>query len=216
MALETGTRIDDLVTTNPAAGDNVSEGDDHLRLIKTCVQGSFPSLGATAVTKTASEINDLATLTGTETLTNKTLTSPVVNTPTVNGSPGYGLVMLDTPTSLVSASSTTEDTWTSYSGTALSSLSAKIAIVYFEANVQVVSAVFNNCQLHLRKGGSSVVNRLVGNVFMSEAGTDSRDTTFGVEAMIALDASGHFDYKFEGGVSSGTGAVTILLNGYYV
>ncbi len=74
MGLETGTRIEDLNTTNPAAGDNVSEGDDHLRLIKTCVQGSFPSLGATAVTKTAAEINDLVEQ------TNPTLNGDVAGT----------------------------------------------------------------------------------------------------------------------------------------
>ena len=35
MALETGSYIDDLVVTNPVAGDDVAQGDDHLRLIKT-------------------------------------------------------------------------------------------------------------------------------------------------------------------------------------
>ena len=61
MALESGvTYIDDLVATNPVgATDNVDEGDDHIRNIKTAVQGSFPSLGNAAVTKTAAEINDL-------------------------------------------------------------------------------------------------------------------------------------------------------------
>lgn len=44
MALETGTHIDDLVITNPVgATDKVAVGDDHLRLIKTCVIGSLPT-----------------------------------------------------------------------------------------------------------------------------------------------------------------------------
>ena len=34
MGLETGTYIDSLNSSNPTAGDAVSEGDDHLRLIK--------------------------------------------------------------------------------------------------------------------------------------------------------------------------------------
>lgn len=60
MALEPSFNyIDDLVDTNPETGDNVNEGDDHLRGIKSAVQGSFPSLGSAAVTKTAAEINDL-------------------------------------------------------------------------------------------------------------------------------------------------------------
>ena len=47
MALETGvTYIEDLVDTNPVAGDDVEEGQNHLNIIKTAVQGSFPNLGA--------------------------------------------------------------------------------------------------------------------------------------------------------------------------
>ena len=44
MGLETGTYIDDLVSTNPLAADNVSQGDNHLRLIKAVLKASFPSV----------------------------------------------------------------------------------------------------------------------------------------------------------------------------
>ena len=44
MALETGNFINNLVPANPPAGDPVSQGDDHLRLIKKVVQQSFPSV----------------------------------------------------------------------------------------------------------------------------------------------------------------------------
>ena len=44
MALETGNYINILVPANPPAGDPVSQGDDHLRLIKKVVQQSFPSV----------------------------------------------------------------------------------------------------------------------------------------------------------------------------
>ena len=59
MALEdlTGTKyIDDLVSTNPAAGDNVSEGDDHIRGIKNVLKTTFPSIDG-AVTATDTELN---------------------------------------------------------------------------------------------------------------------------------------------------------------
>jgi hypothetical protein len=60
MSLEVGTRIQDLVATNPVgATDFVSQGDDHIRLLKVCIQGSFPSLGANAVTASADELNIL-------------------------------------------------------------------------------------------------------------------------------------------------------------
>ena len=44
MALESATYIDELVSTNPLASDNVSQGDNHLRLIKSVLQSSFPSV----------------------------------------------------------------------------------------------------------------------------------------------------------------------------
>jgi hypothetical protein len=40
MGLETGSVISDLVITNPTAGDPTSQGDDHLRLLKTVLKGT--------------------------------------------------------------------------------------------------------------------------------------------------------------------------------
>ena len=64
MGLETGDRIEDLDVQWPSGTDNVSQGDDHLRLIKRCMQGSFPNLGSGQVTKTAEELNQSGTPTG--------------------------------------------------------------------------------------------------------------------------------------------------------
>ena len=44
MGLETGNYITDFTITNPTASDNVSQGDDHLRLVKKLVKQSFPSV----------------------------------------------------------------------------------------------------------------------------------------------------------------------------
>ena len=98
MALESATYISDLVATNPTATDPKSQGDDHLRLVKSAIKATFPNV-AGAVTPTHTEINYLAgvtsaiqtqldakgtvTLTGSQTLSNKTLASPVMTgTPT--------------------------------------------------------------------------------------------------------------------------------------
>lgn len=43
MALESGTYVKDLVSTNPPGTDAISQGDDHIRLIKSVLQNSFPS-----------------------------------------------------------------------------------------------------------------------------------------------------------------------------
>lgn len=44
MALETGSFIDDLVTTNPESDDPLAEIDDHFQLIKGVLKASLPGL----------------------------------------------------------------------------------------------------------------------------------------------------------------------------
>lgn len=56
MALESATYISDLVTTNPAGGDQKSTLDDHARLTKTVLKNSFPGVSG-AVTPTHTELN---------------------------------------------------------------------------------------------------------------------------------------------------------------
>jgi hypothetical protein len=58
MGLETATYISQLVATNPLATDPISQGDDHLRLIKSVLQAQFSGLsGTTAVTADGAEMN---------------------------------------------------------------------------------------------------------------------------------------------------------------
>lgn len=45
MGLETATTIEELVSSNPDPSDNVSQGDDHLRLIKEVLKTTFPGSG---------------------------------------------------------------------------------------------------------------------------------------------------------------------------
>lgn len=62
MPLESATYIAQLVATNPITTDEISQGDDHLRLIKSTLQTQFPNLGTTvAVTGTATELNAATT-----------------------------------------------------------------------------------------------------------------------------------------------------------
>ena len=49
MGVETASWVTQLVATNPVVGDPVGEGDDHLRMIKTVLQNSFPSSSTTAI-----------------------------------------------------------------------------------------------------------------------------------------------------------------------
>jgi hypothetical protein len=57
MPLESSfTYISDLVATNPAVGDNVSVGDDHIRGIKATILATFPNITG-AITATHTELN---------------------------------------------------------------------------------------------------------------------------------------------------------------
>jgi hypothetical protein len=56
MAIETFGFIDDLNAANPTATDNVSEGDDHLRGLKTTLKNTFPNVTG-AITATETELN---------------------------------------------------------------------------------------------------------------------------------------------------------------
>ena len=68
MGLETASYISELVDTNPTASDPVSQGDNHLRLIKSVLQSQFSGLsGTTAVTADGAEMNLLDGCTATTT-----------------------------------------------------------------------------------------------------------------------------------------------------
>lgn len=54
--LETGTYIDSLNASNPVSTDSLALADDHMRLIKSTIKNSFPSV-AGAVNATHTEIN---------------------------------------------------------------------------------------------------------------------------------------------------------------
>jgi len=62
MGLETGTYISDLVNTNPdGAVDNISEGDDHFRLLKDLLLNTLTNANG-AINPTPAEFNKLAGL----------------------------------------------------------------------------------------------------------------------------------------------------------
>ena len=58
MALETGTYISDLNSSNPVATDGLAQADDHIRLVKSTIKATLPNLTG-AVTSTQAELNIL-------------------------------------------------------------------------------------------------------------------------------------------------------------
>ena len=68
MGLESATYISELDSANPTATDPISQGDDHLRLIKAVLKNQFSGLsGTTAVTADGAEMNLLNGCTATTT-----------------------------------------------------------------------------------------------------------------------------------------------------
>jgi len=60
MALETSTYINGLVATNPTSSDNVGDGDNHIRLLKSTIKATFPNVSG-AVSSTHTAINSAVT-----------------------------------------------------------------------------------------------------------------------------------------------------------
>lgn len=60
MGLEATTYINGLVVTNPLGNDPKSQGDDHIRLIKSTLKNTFPNITG-AVTVTQDQINAIGT-----------------------------------------------------------------------------------------------------------------------------------------------------------
>ena len=58
MGLEVATTIDQLVPTNPLGTDNRSQGDDHVRLIKSALKNTFPNFTG-PVNLTSESINGM-------------------------------------------------------------------------------------------------------------------------------------------------------------
>ena len=56
MPAENAQYISELVKTKPTGGESISDGDDHLRAIKTAVHQSFPNISS-QVSATPSDLN---------------------------------------------------------------------------------------------------------------------------------------------------------------
>ena len=70
MALETGTYINSLVSSNPASTDGLAQADDHIRLLKSTIKSTLPNVTG-AITASHTELNALDGVTASATEINK-------------------------------------------------------------------------------------------------------------------------------------------------
>lgn len=61
MSLESATYISQLNTANPTGSDPKSEGDDHLRLVKSTLRNTFPNFGAAALNASNTQLDKVVT-----------------------------------------------------------------------------------------------------------------------------------------------------------
>lgn len=120
MGLESASFIAELNATNPiGSSDPKSQGDDHLRLIKTAILGSFPNFVGTAgtpksITLTEDQLNDAAQKAAAATISAlwDYTTKPTINSELVAVEPilqniqsgNYTLVLLDAAKHIYKAS----------------------------------------------------------------------------------------------------------------
>jgi len=60
MGIEAASFISELVPANPTGADDYATADDHIRLVKSVLQGQFPNFGAVAVNATPADLDILA------------------------------------------------------------------------------------------------------------------------------------------------------------
>ena len=173
MALETGNYISALVRTNPLSSDPVSEGDDHLQLIKKILQKTFP-LGTDASGSTSGVGPGQAV----QVIIAKS------TAPTISGSAAesMGLVWLDTSANLLKIRNQANDAWITLAIDPETSNSVDINAGTIDG------ATINNSVI----GGSTAV----AGTFAALEGTTIKATT-----SLTLDTS--VDLIFEGGTADG-------------
>ena len=109
MALDTGNYIGDFDNVNPPSSDPVSQGDDVLRFIKTCLQRTFPA--GTAAYSGSSTTTGLGPDRIAQVLIAKA-TAPVVDTSaTGHAARAMGLTWLDTTANLVKMRNQANSAW---------------------------------------------------------------------------------------------------------
>lgn len=143
MALETATYISGLVSTNPTSSDNISEGDNHLRLIKSTLLATFPNVTG-AITKSHTQLN--TAVADTEAATSSNTVSTLVKRD-ASGNFSAGVVTADVTGDLTGNASTADAWSTSRTITLAGDLTGSVAIDG-SANVTLTAAVANDSHNH--------------------------------------------------------------------
>jgi hypothetical protein len=150
MALESATYINGLVETNPTSSDNISDGDNHIRLVKAVVKATFPNVTG-AITGTHTQIND--SVASVVSATNANTASTLVKRD-ASGNFSAGTITAALTGSVTGSlsgnatSSTTAGRWTTARTISLSGDASGSATIRGDANANITVVVANNSHAH--------------------------------------------------------------------
>jgi len=140
MALESTTYINGLVATNPAGTDARSQGDDHIRMVKSAVKATFPNITG-AITPTHTELNYVDGVTSA--LQTQMDTKAPLASPTLTGTPAA-------PTA-ATATNTTQVATTAFAQAAID------ADVTTHAALRSSSTVYGHAKIYTSGGDLYIV-----------------------------------------------------------
>ena len=114
MTIETATHVSDLNTSYPAAGDPKSEGDDHIRLIKTVIKTDVSTISASLSTVTAGNAN---------------VSTSLGNVSTSLGNVSTSLTAVSSATNVASSAASTAQSGVTSVATSLSTTTSTVSAV---------------------------------------------------------------------------------------
>lgn len=177
MALESSTYINGLVITNPTSSDNVGDGDNHIRLLKSTIRATFPNING-ALTSTNTAIDGAVTATTGATSAN-TASKIVARDASGNFSAG-------TVTAALSGNASTASRWATARTISLTGDVTGSASIRGDANASITATVADNSHDHTIDNVTGMQSALNGKVDNSRVLTDVPanaqfvNTTYGV------------------------------------
>ena len=171
MPIESASYISQLDPANPTAGDPKSEGDDHLRRVKSVLKTQFPNFGAAAVTASVTEVNYLVGVTSgiqtqLNTLTGTFSSYAPLASPALTGTPTVPTAANGTATTQAASTAFVQSAIASVNAqtaTALSIVTATSVTATAGQHIVLTNAATSTCTLPASPAAGDTVWVTVGN-----------------------------------------------------
>ena len=159
MALESSTYINGLIASNPTSSDNIGDGDNHIRLLKSTIKLTFPNLTG-AITGTHTAINDAVSLANASTDLN-TASTLIKRNASGNFAAGTITAAL---TGDVTGNASTSSSWATARTISLAGDLSGSASIRGDANVSITASVADDSHNHVMGNVDGLSAALAGKV----------------------------------------------------